>query len=334
MKCGDLSLETAGRSAGSGFVETPSLRAAAQRALAYLKCGYPVHFSGPCGVGKTSLALHVASCLGRPVAFLQGDSSLESLDLVGGLRGLHRRKVIDEYVRGVRRLEEDLVRRWADSWLATACRHGYTLVYDEFTRSRPEANNVLLSVLEERVLVLPDTTPEVGFVPVHPDFRALFTSNPKEYAGVYGAQDALRDRLVTIRLQPYAFEEEVAIASARSGLPPDQARQVVQVIASARADPRIRPAPTVRASIVVCRLLASTGRRPRPVDDFVLQVYGDALGEAKGVASFLKRLAEADRSQPGAAQEGGAEPRPPEVGPSEQGAAQRDPATGEAGPGE
>ena len=50
--------------------------------------------------------------------------------------------------------EEDMVQRWVDHRLSTACREGYTLVYDEFTRSKPEANNVLLSVLEERLLIL------------------------------------------------------------------------------------------------------------------------------------------------------------------------------------
>ncbi|MEW6546647.1 MAG: gas vesicle protein GvpN [Bacillota bacterium] len=279
---------------GAGFVETPSLRWISQRALTYLNCGYAVHFSGPCGVGKTSLALHVASCLGRPVVFLQGDASLESRDLVGGLRGLHRRKVVDEFVRTVRKVEEDVIQRWSDSWLATACRHGYTLVYDEFTRSRPETNNVLLSVVEERVLVLPDTTPDVGFIPVHPDFRVIFTSNPEEYTGVYGAQDALRDRMVTMRLQPYTFEEEVAIVAARSGLPSDQVRQVVKVMQVARADPGIKPAPTVRASIVICRVLAATGRSPRPLDEFILDVYRDILGEGQGVMAFLKRLWYAD----------------------------------------
>jgi len=44
---------------------------------------------------------------------------------------------------------------WVDSRLTLAAKEGFTLVYDEFNRSRPEVNNVLLSLLEEKLLVLP-----------------------------------------------------------------------------------------------------------------------------------------------------------------------------------
>ena len=71
-----------------------------------------------------------------------------------------------------------------DNRLTTACRHGHVLIYDEFTRSRPEANNVLLSVLSEGLLNLPKPGCNGdGYLDVHPNFRAIFTSNPQEYAG-------------------------------------------------------------------------------------------------------------------------------------------------------
>ena len=98
--------------------------------------------------------------------------------------------------------EDDVAPRCVDNRLTTACREGLTLVYDEFTRSRPEANNALLSVLEEGLLVLPSPNRggEPDYVPVHPNFAAIFTSNPVEYAGVHQAQDALFERMVTIDL--------------------------------------------------------------------------------------------------------------------------------------
>ena len=41
----------------SGFVTTPFVENITQRALTYLQAGYPVHFSGPAGTGKTTLCL-------------------------------------------------------------------------------------------------------------------------------------------------------------------------------------------------------------------------------------------------------------------------------------
>ena len=70
--------------------------------------------------------------------------------------------------------------------------------FDEFNRSRPEVNNILLSVLEEKILILPPESNGVEYVKVSPNFRAIFTSNPEEYCGVHSTQDALMDRLVTI----------------------------------------------------------------------------------------------------------------------------------------
>ncbi|MGB3194405.1 MAG: AAA family ATPase, partial [Phycisphaerae bacterium] len=57
---------------GEGFVLTPYVKEITERALAYLKAGYPVHFAGPAGTGKTTLAFHVAAQLGRPVTLIHG----------------------------------------------------------------------------------------------------------------------------------------------------------------------------------------------------------------------------------------------------------------------
>jgi len=138
------------------FVETPTIQELTERALAYLAAGFPVHFRGPAGTGKTTVALHVAAQLGNPVMLIAGDEEFATSDLIGGQYGYRYRKVVDRFIHTVMKYEEDAVQRWVDNRLTTACRQGFTLVYDEFTRSRPEANNVLLAVLEEKLLILPD----------------------------------------------------------------------------------------------------------------------------------------------------------------------------------
>ena len=119
---------------------------------------------------------------------------------------------------------------WTDGRLTTACQEGMTLVYDEFTRSHPEANNILLSVLEEKVLQLPGLKPGEKSIKVSPHFRSIFTSNPEEYAGVFKSQDALRDRMITIELGQMDLETEATITATKSGLAVQEAALVVNIV--------------------------------------------------------------------------------------------------------
>ncbi|MDY7033563.1 MAG: gas vesicle protein GvpN, partial [Thermodesulfobacteriota bacterium] len=217
------------------FVETKYIKDTTERALAYIAAGFPVHFRGVSGTGKTTLAMHVACKIGRPVVLIHGDEEFSTSDLVGSEHGYRFRRVVDNFIHTVLKTEEDMRRRWVDNRLTVACRHGFTLLYDEFTRSRPEANNVLLSVLQERMLDLPATQEGDGnYLKVSPDFTTIFTSNPEEYAGVHRSQDALRDRMVTIDLDYMDEETEVGITEAKSGFSNGEAARIVKVVRALR----------------------------------------------------------------------------------------------------
>jgi gas vesicle protein GvpN len=165
-----------------------------------------------------------------------------------------------------------------DNRLTLACKHGYTLVYDEFSRSRPEANNVLLTILEEGILALPETYCGDSYMRVHPDFRAIFTSNPEEYAGVHKTQNALLDRMITIELGHYDRETEIAITRARAELDTESAEKIVDLVREFRGLGVDNYRPTIRACIMMGRVVQLRGGKIRADDPVFLETCLDVLG--------------------------------------------------------
>lgn len=259
------------------YVDTPAVRALSERALGYLQTGFPLHLRGPAGSGKTTLAFRLAAELGRPVMLLAGDESVTTGDLIGKQTRFQHRKVVDRFIHSVLKYEENIEQQWADSKLTIACREGFTMIYDEFTRSRAEANNVLLGVLEERLLVLPVAGGGSDYVRVHPDFRIIFTSNPREYAGVHSFQDALNDRMITLEMDYFDEGTETAIAVSRSGLDPAAVGAIVRIVRSYRASGHYHQIPTPRASIMIARMAAALKLTPSADNPSFVQLCLDIL---------------------------------------------------------
>lgn len=236
------------------FVETPYVMDITERALAYVGAGFPLHFRGISGTGKTTMAMHVAGKIGRPVVMIHGDEEFSTSDLVGGEYGYQIRKVVDNFIHSVLKTEEDMRRKWVDNRLTVACKYGFTLIYDEFTRSRPEANNVLLSVLQEKMLDLPAAREgDSNYLRVDPDFTAIFTSNPEEYAGVHRSQDALRDRMITMDLDHFDEETEIHITESKTGLANGDASKIVKIVRGLRESDVYEFAPTIRGCLMIAK---------------------------------------------------------------------------------
>ncbi len=233
------------------FIETPLVKKIIDRAMSYLEVGFPVHFTGPTGTGKSTLAMHLAYKLNQPMMLMYGDEEFGTSDLVGDKMGYRKRKLIDNFIHSVIKTEEDVSQRWVDNRLTIACKEGLTLVYDEFNRSRPEANNALLSVLEEGILTLPPLEEESGYIKVHPNFKAIFTSNPYEYAGVHKTQDALLDRMVSIHLDYFDEETEQAIVVAKAGITLEDAKKIVRILRDFRLLVGLYQAISIRPGILI-----------------------------------------------------------------------------------
>ncbi len=276
------------------FVETSYIKDVSERAMAYIAAGFPIHFRGISGTGKTTLAMHVAAMIGRPVVMIHGDEEFSTSDLVGAETGFRSRKVVDNYVHTVLKTEEDMQKSWSDNRLTVACKNGFTLIYDEFTRSRPETNNVLLSVLQERMLDLPSPRQGDGnYLKVHPDFTAIFTSNPEEYAGVHRSQDALRDRMITLDVDYFDEETEMRITQFKSGLENGDAGKIVKIVRGLRDSDTYEFAPTIRGCIMIAKTLAVRQAEVNKDDPVFRQICMDILASETsriGTAGSQKRV--------------------------------------------
>ncbi|MFC5712628.1 gas vesicle protein GvpN [Thalassorhabdus alkalitolerans] len=265
----------------ANFVETSKIKEISNRSKMYLEAGYPVHFIGPAGVGKTSLALHIARQYDQPIMLLQGNHEMSNSDLLGGMTGYTSSKVIDNYVRAVYKKQEEVNEKWSKGRLVEAVKNGYTLVYDEFTRSRPETNNLFLSVLEEGILPLYGTKQNESFVRVHPNFKVIFTSNPEEYAGVYESQDALLDRLITMELDAgHNSNTELDIVKERTDISDDEAELIVNLVKKIRqrCAEEDEQGPSYRASIMISEIAAKNDISIRSSDEDFVRLCKDVLG--------------------------------------------------------
>jgi gas vesicle protein GvpN len=222
--------------------------------LRYLQSGYSIHLRGPAGVGKTTLALHLADLIARPIMMLFGDDDFKSSDLIGNQSGYTRKKVVDNFIHSVVKLEDEVRQNWVDSRLTLACRDGFTLVYDEFNRSRPEVNNVLLSALEEKLLVLPPNQSRSEYIRVHPQFRAILTSNPDEYCGVHATQDALMDRLITINMPEPDELTQQEILVQKVGVDRESALLITRLVRTFRRKADPDKLIGLRASLMIAKI--------------------------------------------------------------------------------
>lgn len=265
---------------GDDFVNTEEIQRITKRGVSYLKSEFPVHLSGPTGTGKTTLAMHLASQFDQPAVLVHGDEELNTSDLTGKQNSYSKKKVVDNYIPSVLKTEEKIHKRWNAELLTRACKQGHILIYDEFSRSRPEANNVLLSVLEEGILNLTTKDSKESYVEVHPDFKAIFTSNPSEYAGVYGTQDALMDRMITIDLRDYDLETETEITASQADIQREKAKKIVSLTRELRESSSSGDHEyTLRSSIKIGKAIKSIEVEPDPGDSTFKAICVDVFSK-------------------------------------------------------
>lgn len=270
------------------WIETGSVRAVKERVKSWISLKYPVHIIGPTGCGKTILALQAAKEFGRPVVWINGDESVTTTDLIGGYSQVEVNTIRDKYIHNVFKDKDILQAQWVDNPLTLACKYGYTLIYNEFSRSRAAANNVLLSIFSEGILELPTQFGEERYVKVHPEFRAIFTSNSIEYAGVHNAQDALLDRMVGIYMDYYDKETEAKIIAAHSGVNEQNALLITELVGALRKKSPEGFCLGTRAGVMVAQALALNNKFDKPA---IKQMLADVItSKTKNRAHYEKQM--------------------------------------------
>lgn len=255
------------------YVETEEVKKIKEKVKFWLNAGYPVHIIGPTGCGKSTLAQRVAEELERPAVWMNGDEAMTTADLVGGYHEVETESLRDRYIRTVLKAKDITRADWADNALAIACRYGYVFLYNDFSRAKPETNNVLLSVFQEGILELPTRFGEERYIRVHPGFRAILTSNSVDYAGVHRPQDALLDRMVGVYMDFHDFRTEVEIVMVHSGASEVEARQIVGAIRRLREKLPDAEKPGTRACVMIAKGLQTIGGRCEDLlEEFCLDI--------------------------------------------------------------
>jgi len=259
------------------FFQDAELYSIYSRATSYLRAGVAVQFKGPSGMGKTAMALRVARGLGRTMSYVTGHSLMTPEDLIGRQSGHRSSRLDDKYIASVRRTETRVRPDWQEGALLHAMTQGHTLVYDEFTRAPPEANVPLLSVLEEGVLAISHPSDGRRVVRAHPDFGLILTSNPADYQGAREAPDALIDRIVTFDFARLSAATEASIVTSATGLPRIGAERIVALLRALNDREGGAVSVSMRASILIARLLVAEEIGADPSDPRFVQVCADVL---------------------------------------------------------
>lgn len=273
------------------YVETKYIKELTNRAVTYLEAGFPAHLRGVSGVGKTAFAFHVAKEIGRPIVFMCGSEEFSSLDLIGGYFGVKKSLVVDNYISSVYKRKEEVGKMWTDGRLVTACKNGYTVIYDEFTRARPEVNNVLLSVLEEQMVNISNHASQNNYVKIHPDFRIIFTSNPEEYVGVYKSANALIDRMITIDIDDMDLETEKLIIMSKSGVNEKDAKIITKITRYIKTSSNEKIWLSIRCSIMLAKVVKKLSLKIEPSNEIFRKVCKDVYNSPSiiiGISSVEK----------------------------------------------
>jgi MoxR-like ATPase len=197
------------------------------------KAGKHLLLEGPVGVGKTTIALAVASHLGKTTYRIDGDERYTEQKLAGWYDPplvLARGYSEESFMRGP---------------LSKSMTEGAILLINELNRMPEGTQNVLLTAMDEHTILIP----KFGRVDAAEGFMLIATQNPDEYIGTSQLSEALRDRFVCIDLEYQSEDEERRIVGLRSICDDERiVEAAVSFCRQTRTDEEIRRGGSVRGA--------------------------------------------------------------------------------------
>jgi len=197
---------------------------------------------GAVGVGKTTIALAVASHLGRTFVRIDGDERYTEQKLAGWFDPplvLSRGYTEESFIPGP---------------LSTTMQEGAILLINELNRMPEGTQNVLLSAMDEKTIFIP----KFGRVDAQEGFMLIATQNPDEYIGTSQLSEALKDRFICINLDYQTEEEEREIVRIKSKCKDERVIDVaVQLTRLTRSDQEVRRGSSVRGAIDAADLFST-----------------------------------------------------------------------------
>ncbi|MBK5929642.1 CbbQ/NirQ/NorQ/GpvN family protein [Halochromatium salexigens] len=174
----------------------------------------PVMIKGPTGCGKSRFVEYMAWTLGRPLITVACNEDMTASDLVG-------RYLLD--ANGT---------HWLDGPLTTAARIGAICYLDEIVEARQDTTVVIHPLTDHRRTLPLDKKGEL--VEAHADFQLVISYNPGYQSLMKDLKQSTKQRFAALHFDYADHDTEAGIIVRETGLPQEQARQLVKIAETAR----------------------------------------------------------------------------------------------------
>ncbi len=211
-----------------------------KKALAARLAGRHLMIEGNIGTGKTIMAKSIAGYFDQSFMRVDGDERFTEAKLVGYF-------------------DPPMVMKEGYTWnsfiqgpLTKTMLSGGILLINEINRLLETTQNVLLTAMDEKQIILP----KLGPVRAKDGFMIIATQNPSEYVGTTALSEALRDRFVWIWLDYQSEDEEKRIVARWSdNKNAEHIETAVKISRRTREHPDVRRGASVRGAIDIANII-------------------------------------------------------------------------------